>query len=376
MDFFVLFNILCMLHRISDMQFSFREKQSTPATCMESPILSKKPTDTTKPSASQLTLKLTKTTSFDDREELHAVHETISEEYTSDMCPKELLVETIANILPKTIINKNENEKSDLNTVNIKTSDDDNTVITQKPSVPYGLSTEITMVTPTPSSYGTITPYGTTPTINVVCPIGDEESKPMDCEDTSIIQPSHSSTSLEQAPAELKSSYTEEFQPFKLDVNTYDDKLIPQEELSPTTDEYQECCPPDDYQYDISTEGDNLVPGCVAPAPTPAPSIAPLAEVEIDPPDDDLDTEDLDQSDEPIIAGPSEQHKKRKKHDSETKSQISVDCDVPVEVVVEQDIQGTTASGVVVPQIGVTQSPPVQGDDSQARNDVCPWEDE
>lgn len=62
-----------------------------------------------------------------------------------------------------------------------------------------------------------------------------------------------------------------------------------QEDLSPSMDEYEECNPTSgDYQYDTITGGEMLVPGCVAPAPTPAPLIAPLAEIEVDPPDDDV----------------------------------------------------------------------------------------
>lgn len=61
-----------------------------------------------------------------------------------------------------------------------------------------------------------------------------------------------------------------------------------QEDLSPSMDEYEECHPTSgDYQYD-TIGGEMLVPGCVAPAPTPAPLIAPLAEIEIDPPDDEM----------------------------------------------------------------------------------------
>uniref|UniRef100_A0A182WTN0 Uncharacterized protein n=1 Tax=Anopheles quadriannulatus TaxID=34691 RepID=A0A182WTN0_ANOQN len=47
-------------------------------------------------------------------------------------------------------------------------------------------------------------------------------------------------------------------------------------------------------EYDIMMDGgeSGLLPGCVAPAPTPAPSIAPLAEVELDPPDDEPDEEE------------------------------------------------------------------------------------
>jgi hypothetical protein len=44
-----------------------------------------------------------------------------------------------------------------------------------------------------------------------------------------------------------------------------------------------------DDDYEMVIEGENFPPGCVPPAPTPAPSIAPLAEIEMDPADDDLD---------------------------------------------------------------------------------------
>uniref|UniRef100_A0A182QRC7 RGS domain-containing protein n=1 Tax=Anopheles farauti TaxID=69004 RepID=A0A182QRC7_9DIPT len=46
--------------------------------------------------------------------------------------------------------------------------------------------------------------------------------------------------------------------------------------------------PHEPTEYDICMDAsEGLLPGCVAPAPTPAPSIAPLAEVELDPPDDE-----------------------------------------------------------------------------------------
>lgn len=61
-----------------------------------------------------------------------------------------------------------------------------------------------------------------------------------------------------------------------------------QEDLSPSMDEYQECC--DEYKYDAVTAAEHIEPGCVAPAPTPSPLIAPLAEVEFYPPDDDMTT--------------------------------------------------------------------------------------
>lgn len=75
-----------------------------------------------------------------------------------------------------------------------------------------------------------------------------------------------------------------------LDVKKTDDIPVQQEDLSPSMDEYEECNPTSgDYLYDTIT-GETLVPGCVAPAPTPAPlnAFAPLAEIEVDPPDDEM----------------------------------------------------------------------------------------
>lgn len=77
--------------------------------------------------------------------------------------------------------------------------------------------------------------------------------------------------------------------PLTLDVKKRkDDVAIQQDDLSPSMDEYEDCNPTGgDYQFDTVT-GELLMPGCVAPAPTPAPLIAPLAEIEIDPPDDEM----------------------------------------------------------------------------------------
>lgn len=73
-----------------------------------------------------------------------------------------------------------------------------------------------------------------------------------------------------------------------LEVKKSDEFVAPQEDLSPSMDEYEECNPTSgDYLYD-AIAGEMPVPGCVAPAPTPAPLIAPLAEIEVDPPDDDI----------------------------------------------------------------------------------------
>lgn len=76
-----------------------------------------------------------------------------------------------------------------------------------------------------------------------------------------------------------------------LEVKKTDEIPAQQEDLSPSMDEYEECNPTSgDYLYDTITGGERLVPGCIAPAPTPAPliAIAPLAEIEVDPPDDEM----------------------------------------------------------------------------------------
>uniref|UniRef100_W8AZL5 Regulator of G-protein signaling 7 n=1 Tax=Ceratitis capitata TaxID=7213 RepID=W8AZL5_CERCA len=69
-----------------------------------------------------------------------------------------------------------------------------------------------------------------------------------------------------------------------------------QEELSPTTDEYQEGLQFDadskeDYEYDIIDTDTQA--GYIPPAPTPAPSMAPLAEMDIDTVDDEPCEEEL-----------------------------------------------------------------------------------
>lgn len=111
-----------------------------------------------------------------------------------------------------------------------------------------------------------------TPTITVMCPVGDEPGT-----DESPADPIESTDEL---ALELNASPEQMLVPSNADPDTLYGTM---DELSPTTEEYQECCAPDDFQL----EGEIMAPGCVAPAPTPAPSIAPLAEVEGDPADDD-----------------------------------------------------------------------------------------
>ncbi|XP_052900912.1 uncharacterized protein LOC128307206 [Anopheles moucheti] len=74
------------------------------------------------------------------------------------------------------------------------------------------------------------------------------------------------------------------------------------QDMSPLTEVedgfYVEAMRQQPSEYDIIMDGadSGLLPGCVAPAPTPAPSIAPLAEVELDPPDDEAEADELEQS--------------------------------------------------------------------------------
>lgn len=358
-------------------------------------------------SAAQLTLNLTQTTSFEDRDDAsyatcntnpstlismtsiaatigavvppggsNTYPATISEELC-EPCPptNEPLVD--ANCAHTKNLN-NINEKSEQPQSAVNLSDTTKVQATLPPSssslsVLFGLNTPAM----TPS-------YGTTPTINVVCPLGEEEEEeeklgqPSDTMDVDQFQDHIAEDSLVNSDAAMHDGMqTGDLD--QLDVNTYEVGAIPQEELSPTTEEYQECCPPDDYQYDISTEGEILVPGCVAPAPTPAPSIAPLAEVEVDPPDDELDIDDLEDiasvAVEPRLVtklssqnsddaatdvasnqAPEQTKRKRKKRNSESKLEKDSACAV-----------------LDPPQIVET---PQMETDTPSRNAVCPWEDE
>lgn len=132
----------------------------------------------------------------------------------------------------------------------------------------------------------------------------------------------------------------------------------PPEELSPTTEGYQESAQ-DVYDYEIGmceVENSSISAGCVAPAPTPAPSLAPLATIETDVVDDELDatsTADPDKAEQPStsIAAKSkssnEESKKKKKKRT-----------VSDEKRLDESDNGAPKSA------------------EADRNTVCPWEDE
>jgi hypothetical protein len=91
-----------------------------------------------------------------------------------------------------------------------------------------------------------------------------------------------------------------------------------------------------------------LLPGCVAPAPTPAPELAPLAEGETDPTEEDADIPG-DQS-EAVEPKPEVERKKKRKE--------------------KREKEGETQSQ---PQLEGESSTDPQ---KSKRNAVCPWEDE
>lgn len=121
-----------------------------------------------------------------------------------------------------------------------------------------------------------------------------------------------------------------------------------------------ECCPmskPSNEQHkqmlqqqqSISQEDDyevamvsGLLPGCVAPACTPAPSIAPLAEIEADPAEEDLE---CFETYECVEKKPDSERKKKKREKKDKK-----------------DTETGTSSFTPEPD--------------STRNIVCPWEDE
>lgn len=126
-----------------------------------------------------------------------------------------------------------------------------------------------------------------------------------------------------------------------LEVKKPDEVPAQPEDLSPSMDEYEECNPMvGDYTYDTVT-GEMLVPGCVAPSSTPAPLIAPLAEIEVDPPDDEMSVSGIEKqppdttNTDPVVhpddtestAKPQQQHQSHAKK----KKQRSTDKGKPTE---------------------------------------------
>lgn len=304
--------------RISDLQFSFHQSESP---TNQSPILPK----SERPNTSQMTLSLTKTVSFDNREELHQdnpLKNLTSDEIVTENLINEQLTDTKSN---DTIL-KTQQDKGEINLVKFSECD----ILVKETALCENQNQSIVDTTPTTNVSSLL---GMTPTIPiVVCTVSDSEPK---C--AGVKRDNITDTSSDKQIGRHTNVFN----------SATDKKSIPQEELSPTTDEYQECCIPANYQYDISTEGEMLARGCVAPAPTPAPSIAPLAEVEVDPPEDELDAEEMESV-----------------HGSETQGENATSEVKKIE-------KHEDGSSVVVGKDVIEQ-----GEETQCRNPVCPWEDE
>lgn len=385
------------------MQFSFQKQQN-----VQSPttLAQRKPDRPL--SAAQLTLNLTKTTSFEDRDDYqHHQNKPVATDSSvpplstssttttsSSVVIPVLIADEIVVPLPLTPSLTVDNESAVASTsttpqskiLNVisESCDEHSATITMNPIVTCSDDSgtlSVAVVCQLASGTGvttasTTTTFSTTPTINVVCPTGeDDEDINDEIVNASLSIDHQSSMDIDQS---MSSSCAVELQQLEVNASAVDGGVIPQEELSPTTDEYQECCPPDDYQYDISTEGEIMAPGCVAPAPTPAPSIAPLAEVEADPVDDDLE---VDCECVVAVVGPTTCtassasvtveivkqlppfaepiKRKRKKRSSESRAEADVDVVI---------LESPSLAPVAVPGTDTTETP--------SRNAVCPWEDE
>lgn len=159
------------------------------------------------------------------------------------------------------------------------------------------------------------------------------------------------------------------------------------EELSPTTDEYQEGLQFGDDgkdDYDIADSECNV--GYIPPAPTPAPSMAPLAEMDTDTVDDECSEElkpkESPQTEKsaklPVCSIPKcttdEVKKKRKKRHLESKKSTSAEdkdkASTSTAVVATAASTGTGSGGGGV---GVKESSAKTEADITT---VCPWEDE
>lgn len=210
-----------------------------------------------------------------------------------------------------------------------------------------------------------------TPTINVVCaPVVEEDnnksviirnvgesetSGPNDGGNISeVVIKNDNQSVIESRSGAIESAAAAEHvsddsltQQLSLDVERSADQSNVAEDLSPSMDEYQECCPVSEYRYDSHTAAELLIPGCVAPAPTPSPLIAPLAEIEIYPADDEP-TVAVPHSEEATgVAEPSDDRARSKKKKQQTSEK-------------GEHEEATTAKPT----------------EKSNRNDVCPWEDE
>lgn len=250
------------------------------------------------------------------------------------------------------------NESTVSNSGNIQDTKDteNNESVAHKNVNPSGSSvfSENVSATSTDSCVPSIS-MSATPTINVVCaPVVEENNdkcvvvrKLSEC-DARGANESESKDALGDEAVEGQLTASAESFPLEslskqlsLDVQKSAEHSISAEDLSPSMDEYQECCPASEYHYDSATAAGLLAPGCVAPAPTPAPLIAPLAEIETYPVDDEPVTAAAPE-DEAAAAKQPHKHRKRLSGDSK----------------------------------GEPSSATTKSTEEMHRNDVCPWEDE
>lgn len=221
------------------------------------------------------------------------------------------------------------------------------------------------------SPQSSVIQFAITPTITVVCPTSEEQL--VDSSTTASIRP----VAIELVTVEAFETNTVQIE---VPGGHDPDAMYALEELSPTTEEYQDqCCAPDDFQL----EGEILAPGCVAPAPTPAPSIAPLAEVEGDPADDDPEADDEDED----IA---EQVTQVVETDDMIGSMGAIEPIVVIQSVAttaaskrhhrkKRSVEGQNQEGGGTGVAAVTNEASVSRQNSEevaGHNTVCPWEDE
>ncbi|XP_073833735.1 uncharacterized protein isoform X2 [Musca autumnalis] len=154
----------------------------------------------------------------------------------------------------------------------------------------------------------------------------------------------------------------------------------PIEELSPTTDEYQEGLEfGDDGKNDFDIADTESTVGYIPPAPTPAPSMAPLAEMDTDTVDEEF-SEELKPKEPSPLPDKSTKHlphtnvvkttaeearKKRKKRHLDAKKSISG----------EEKEKATTSAGVVTTATTVVKETSSAKPEADLTT-VCPWEDE